>query len=37
VLRLAKRFGLGTIDLHAAQAPGAEDAYRVLGCDLDVR
>jgi monoamine oxidase len=36
VLRLAKRFGLGTIDLHAAQAPGAEDAYQVLGARYPV-
>jgi monoamine oxidase len=31
MLQLAQRFGLGTIDLHAAQAPGAEDAFHVLG------
>jgi monoamine oxidase len=31
VLRLARRFGLKTLDLHAAQVPGAEDAYHVLG------
>jgi monoamine oxidase len=31
VLRLARRFGLSLLDLHAAQAPGAEDAYHVLG------
>jgi monoamine oxidase len=31
VLRLARRFGLQTVDLHAGQAPGAEDAYHVLG------
>ena len=31
VLRLARRFNLQTIDLHAAQASGAEDAYHVLG------
>jgi len=31
ILRLARRFGLQTLDLHAAQAPGAEDAYHVLG------
>jgi monoamine oxidase len=31
VLRLARRFGLQAVDLHAAQAPGAEDAYHVLG------
>jgi monoamine oxidase len=30
VIRLARRFGLKTVDLHAAQAPGAEDAYHVL-------
>ncbi|MGH7359411.1 MAG: flavin monoamine oxidase family protein, partial [Candidatus Rokuibacteriota bacterium] len=31
VLRLARRFGLQTLDLHAAQASGSEDAYHVLG------
>ena len=31
VLRLARRFGLQTVDLHAGQAAGAEDAYHVLG------
>jgi monoamine oxidase len=31
VIRLARRFSLRTLDLHAAQAPGAEDAYHVLG------
>jgi monoamine oxidase len=31
MLQLARRFGLGIIDLHAAQAPGAEDAFHVLG------
>jgi monoamine oxidase len=31
VLRLARRFGLTTLDLHATLAPGAEDAYHVLG------
>jgi monoamine oxidase len=31
VLRLARRFGLQTLDLHAAQAPGSEDAFHVLG------
>ncbi len=31
VLRLARRFGLPTVDLHVGQAPGAEDAYHVLG------
>ena len=31
VLRLARRFGLPTVDLHAGQAAGAEDAYHVLG------
>ena len=31
ILRLARRFGLRTVDLHAAQAPGSEDAFHVLG------
>ena len=31
MLRLARRFGLRTLDLHAAQAPGSEDAFHVLG------
>jgi monoamine oxidase len=31
MLGLARRFGLRTIDLHGAQAPGAEDAFHVLG------
>jgi monoamine oxidase len=31
ILRLARRFGLGTLDLHAAQASGSEDAFHVLG------
>jgi monoamine oxidase len=31
ILRLARRFGLQTVDLHAGQASGAEDAYHILG------
>ena len=31
MLRLARRFGLRTVDLHAALAPGSEDAFHVLG------
>ncbi len=31
MLRLARRFGLRTLDLHAALAPGSEDAFHVLG------
>jgi monoamine oxidase len=36
ILRLARRFGLKTLDLHAAHAPGAEDAYHVLGAPYPV-
>lgn len=36
MLRLARRFGLATIDLHAAVAPGAEDAFHVLGAGYPV-
>lgn len=36
VIRLARRFGLQTVDLHAAQASGAEDAYHVLGARYPV-
>ena len=36
VLRLARRFGLRTLDLHAAQAPGSEDAFHVLGASYPV-
>jgi monoamine oxidase len=31
MLGLARRFGLRTLDLHAALAPGGEDAFHVLG------
>jgi monoamine oxidase len=31
VLRLVRRVGLQIVDLHAGQAPGAEDVYHVLG------
>lgn len=36
VLRLARRFGLQTVDLHAGQAPQAEDVYHVLGAPYPV-
>jgi monoamine oxidase len=36
MLQLARRFGLVTIDLHAGQAPGAEDAFHVLGAPYPV-
>jgi monoamine oxidase len=36
MLRLARRFGLPTIDLHAGQASGSEDAYHVLGARYPV-
>ena len=36
ILRLARRFGLQTLDLHAAQASGSEDAYHVLGARYPV-
>ena len=36
ILRLARRFGLRTVDLHAAQAPGSEDAFHVLGAPYPV-
>ncbi len=36
MLRLARRFGLATVDLHAAEAPGAEDAFHVLGAGYPV-
>jgi monoamine oxidase len=36
ILRLARRFGLPTLDLHAGQAAGAEDAFHVLGARYPV-
>jgi monoamine oxidase len=36
ILRLARRFGLQTLDLHAGQASGSEDAYHVLGARYPV-
>jgi monoamine oxidase len=36
MLHLARRFGLGILDLRSAQARGAEDAYHVLGAAYPV-